>query len=61
MEFYVDGRWIGSDAAAPYSVSWDTRNPRSSAPSRTLVAKAYDTSGNVTASTPVVVVVARRP
>jgi subtilisin family serine protease len=51
VELYLDGRWIASDATAPYSFVWNTRLARGG--SHTLVAKAYDTSGNVDASAPV--------
>jgi penicillin-binding protein 1C len=42
VDFYVDGLRIGSDALAPYSVSW-----RAFAGPHTLSAQAIDTAGNV--------------
>jgi subtilisin family serine protease len=51
VELHLDGRRIASDTTAPYSFVWNTRLVRGG--SHALVAKAYDTSGNVGASAPV--------
>lgn len=44
VEFYVDGRLIGSDTAAPYTASWNAQ-PASRGP-HVITAVVYDTSGN---------------
>ena len=45
VEFYVDGGLLGTDSAFPYQVNWNT----SASPpgSRTLVARAFDTLGQM--------------
>ncbi len=55
VEFYADGQHLGDDTAAPYTMPWDTLDllhtafDDPSAPHAVTV-KAYDGSGNVTAS-----------
>lgn len=55
VDFYVNGALLGSDAAAPYSLPWDTTGAPSG--SHALQAVAYDQVGNWSASGPVSVVV----
>ncbi|WP_215426482.1 Ig-like domain-containing protein [Agarivorans albus] len=45
VEFYVDGRLIGSDKTRPYATVYDTPENISSAQSLRLSAVAYDTKG----------------
>ncbi|MYN03646.1 S8 family serine peptidase [Pseudoduganella sp. DS3] len=45
VELYVGGALLASDTTAPYSFAWDTSTRADGA--TTLVAKAYDSSGNV--------------
>ena len=45
VEFYVDGKLLGTDTSSSYSVSWDTSNVANG--SHSLMAKAYDAAGNV--------------
>jgi len=49
VELYVGGTLVGSDTTGPYSFSWDTTSRADGATS--IVAKAYDSSGNVSSST----------
>ena len=56
VELYVDGELLATDDAAPFSFDWDTTAKRDG--SRTLLARAYDTSGNVKSSDLVTVIVA---
>lgn len=49
VELYVGGVLVASDIAGPYSFSWDSATRADGA--TTLVAKAYDTAGNVASST----------
>lgn len=60
VEFYVDGVRVADDATAPYSVAWNTLDPKLPAYDgpRVLTTKVYDTDGQVTTSTPVSVTVA---
>jgi len=59
VEFYVDNSLKSTDTTSPYSYNWDT------APfingNYSLLAKAYDATGNVGASSPVSVTVANPP
>ena len=56
VEFYADGRLIGSDTSAPFTCHCDTEI---TATGRTdLTARAYDAAGNVGVSAPVTVTVA---
>ncbi len=56
VNLYVGGTLLASDIATPYSFSWDTATRADGATS--LVAKAYDASGNVGTSNSVSVTVA---
>ncbi|QSQ24483.1 hypothetical protein JY651_05895 [Pyxidicoccus parkwayensis] len=56
VEFYQGTTLLGSDAYAPYSLSWDTTLVANGA--YALTAKAFDTTGNVTQSSSVSVTVA---
>lgn len=56
VEFRVDGTAIGTDASAPFSVSWDTSTVNDGAHALTAVAR--DAAGNTTTSAAVNVVVA---
>ena len=49
VELYVGGVLLATDAAGPYSFAWDTTGRADGA--TTIVAKAYDSSGNVGTST----------
>ncbi|ADO70681.1 S8 family serine peptidase [Stigmatella aurantiaca] len=51
VEFVVDGISVGSDATAPYAVSWNTTTASNG--SHVLVARAFDAAGNVGTSAPV--------
>ncbi len=56
VTFLVDGNAIGSDTAAPYSISWNTA--AFAAGSHSLQAQARDAAGNVGTSAPVGVSIA---
>ena len=62
VEFYVDDYLIGTDSAAPYTYTWNTLAPDlvTFDGTHVLTARAVDTGGRVTASTPVNVTVANR-
>ncbi|SFG69691.1 Ig-like domain (group 3) [Duganella sp. CF458] len=49
VELYVGGTLVATDTTGPYSFSWDTTGRADGAVS--VVAKAYDSSGNVGSST----------
>ncbi len=49
VEFYAGSTLLGTDATAPYAVSWDTTAWANGGV--TLTTRAYDTAGNVTVST----------
>lgn len=51
VEFYVDDILKGSDTTSPYSISLDSSTLTNG--SHILIAKAYDTAGNIGTSTPV--------
>ena len=51
VEFYVDGLLVGTDTAAPYSMTLDSTTLANG--SHNLTAKAYDAAGNSTVSTAV--------
>ncbi len=51
VEFYVDDVLKGSDTTSPYSMSLDSSTLTNG--SHILIAKAYDTAGNIGTSTPV--------
>ncbi|WNG25329.1 S8 family serine peptidase [Cystobacter fuscus] len=53
VEFYADGVLLGTDASAPYEVSWDTTGVADGA--HTLTTKAHDRAGNVGTSSSVLV------
>lgn len=55
VELYVDGQLKGTDTAAPYTFSLDTKTLSNA--SHTIQAKAYDAAGNVGTSTNVSVMV----
>jgi len=55
VEFSVDGALAGKDSAAPFVATWDTTAFSNGA--HTVVARAFDTSGNSKLSTPVAVYV----
>jgi len=55
VDFYDGTTLIGTDATAPYSVSWDTWNSPNG--SRSLTAVARDVAGNAGTSPPVIVTV----
>src|SRR5438552_2375934 len=59
VDFYVDGNSIGSDSAAPYSVSWNTTSTNNG--SHTLTAVATDNLGVRWNSDPVTVTVSNGP
>ncbi|MFX0062256.1 MAG: Ig-like domain-containing protein [Candidatus Hermodarchaeota archaeon] len=49
VEFYIDGSLQATDTSPPYSYSWDTTSYSDG--SHTIMAKAYDTSGNTNTDT----------
>ncbi|HZH79208.1 MAG TPA: Ig-like domain-containing protein, partial [Archangium sp.] len=53
VEFYDGSTLVGTDASAPYSVSWNSRSGPNG--SRTLTATAYDAVGNFSTSAAVTV------
>src|SRR5213078_1424746 len=59
VQFYRDGNLIGSDSAAPYSVSWNTTSTNNG--SHTLTAVATDVLGVRWNSNPVTVTVSNGP
>src|SRR5213595_3659096 len=59
VQFYRDGNLIGSDSAAPYSVSWNTTSTNNG--SHTLTAVATDILGVRWNSDPVTVTVSNGP
>ena len=56
VRFFVDGAFLAQDAAAPYSVPWDTTAVADGP--HTLTATAHDAAGNQATSSPVGVTVA---
>ncbi len=60
VEFYADDAKFAEDITAPYTATWDTLDPLTTAydGSHTLTTKAYDTSGQVTTSAGLAVTVA---
>jgi hypothetical protein len=46
VDFYADGQLVASDTTAPYSVSWNTSGYIHNSV-HPLLAKAYDTAGNI--------------
>src|SRR5436853_1193821 len=59
VQFYRDGNLIGSDSAAPYSVSWNTTSTNNG--SHTLTAVATDVLSVQWSSNPVTVTVSNGP
>lgn len=59
VRFYVDGVRIAGDSSPPYSVSWNTAGVADG--SHTLVARAWDSLGNQSASTTRTVTVDNTP
>src|SRR5213082_916737 len=59
VQFFRDGNFIGSDSAAPYSVSWNTTSTNNG--SHTLTAVATDVLGVRWNSNPVTVTVSNGP
>lgn len=55
VEFLVDGLVVGTDTTSPYSTSWNSALAVNGA--HTITARATDTSGNQTTSSPVAVTV----
>lgn len=55
VEFYVDGNLVSTDTSAAYSFAWNTTTVSNA--THTLLAKAYDPSGNVGSSSAVTVTV----
>jgi subtilisin family serine protease len=55
VEIYVDGALLATDAASPYSASWDTTTATNA--SHTLTSKAFDAAGNSATSAAVTVTV----
>lgn len=60
VEFWNGLLKIGTATTAPYRVSWDTTGPTAT-PTSSLVARAYDSSGNLKDSTTVTVTVDNTP
>ncbi len=57
VRFYVDGRLIGRDTTAPYSVNWDSRNKKWTAGAHVITARAYASGYRVTTSAPITVTI----
>lgn len=57
VEFYVDNNLLGTDTSATYSASWNTASYPSSS-THTIFAKAYDSLGNIAASSTINVTIA---
>src|SRR6266851_163782 len=55
VDFLVDGAVAGTDTAAPYTLSWDSTTAGNG--THTITARAVDTAGNTTTSSPVSVTV----
>lgn len=55
VEFYADGKLVGTDTTAPFSIAWDTTTFTNG--SHSLAARAYDAAGNAAASATVSVTV----
>jgi peptidoglycan/xylan/chitin deacetylase (PgdA/CDA1 family) len=58
VDFYVDGKVVGSASGAPYRVNWNTNNKQVSKGSHTIYAVAVDRAGNSQTSASIVVTVA---
>ena len=56
VEFYIDGEMSCSDSASPWEYEWDTR-PLPDSSVHTILAKAYDPSGNMGSSELITVLV----
>lgn len=56
VEIYIDGTLKTTDAASPYTYTWDT-SKLANGTSHIVQAKAYDPSGNVSSSSPSTVIV----
>lgn len=56
VEYLVNGSVVGTDTAAPWSATWNTRSSTSNG-TRSLTARAYDAAGYVTTSAVVSVTV----
>ncbi|HLE01696.1 MAG TPA: Ig-like domain-containing protein, partial [Bdellovibrionota bacterium] len=59
VEFFVDGILSGTKNAAPWTTSWDSAAHLNKTYS--LTAKAFDAAGNFQASSPVSIIVNRKP
>lgn len=57
VAFYVDGKLLGSDPSAPYSMNW---NAKKLLGTHTLTAVAYDAAGNSTVSAPVTITIVKK-
>ncbi len=57
VRFYVDGRLIGRDTTAPYSVNWDSQNKKWTAGAHVITARAYASGYRVTTSAPITVTI----
>jgi peptidoglycan/xylan/chitin deacetylase (PgdA/CDA1 family) len=58
VDFYVDGKVVGTATAAPYRANWNTNNKQVSKGSHTIYAVAVDGAGNAQTSASIVVTVA---
>lgn len=59
VELYVNGTLFGTDSSAPYSFSWDSGTYLNG--TYALTTKAYDAANNVQTSSPVSIIVNRKP
>jgi hypothetical protein len=57
VEFFVDGKSVGSDMIVPYSASWNTRDSEVGS-EHSIYAVAYDTKDNQFESAPIKVTIA---
>jgi peptidoglycan/xylan/chitin deacetylase (PgdA/CDA1 family) len=57
VDFYVDGKIVGTATSAPYRINWNTKNKQVAKGSHTIYAVAVDGAGNSLASTSITVTV----
>jgi peptidoglycan/xylan/chitin deacetylase (PgdA/CDA1 family) len=58
VDFYVDGKIVGTATSAPYRINWNTKNKQVAKGAHTIYAVAVDNVGNSQTSTSIAVTVA---
>jgi len=58
VDFYVDGKIVGTATSVPYRVNWNTKNKQVAKGAHTIYAVAVDRAGNSLTSTSITVTVA---